>query len=40
MLRSTWPSVDIERDIVSKSGAGIAGVYFLCCEILSALMEL
>ena len=28
MLRSTWPSVDIERDIVSKSGAGIAGVYF------------
>ena len=25
MLRSTWPSVDIERDIVSKSGAGGAG---------------
>ena len=28
MLRSTGPSVDIERDIVSKSGAGMPGWYF------------
>jgi len=28
MLRSTWPSVDIERDIVSKSGAGMPGCTF------------
>lgn len=29
MLRSSWPSVDIERDIVSKSGAGMPGCTFL-----------
>lgn len=29
MVRSTWPSVDIERDIVSKSGAGMPGCTFL-----------
>ena len=40
MLRLISPSVDIERDIVSKSGAGMPGVYFFCCEISSALMEL
>lgn len=40
MLRSTGPSVDIERDIVSKSCAGMPGCTFLCCEISSALMEL
>jgi hypothetical protein len=34
------PSVYIERDIVSKSGAGDAGVVLFCCEISSALMEL
>ena len=28
MLRSTGPSVDIERDIVSKSCAGMPGWYF------------
>ncbi len=37
MLRLISPSVDIERDIVSKSGAGGAGVYFFCCEISSAV---
>ena len=40
MLRLISPSVDIERDIVSKSGAGDAGVVLFCCEISSALMEL
>jgi hypothetical protein len=40
MLRLISPSVDIERDIVSKSGAGGAGVYFFVVKSHRPLMEL